>query len=265
MSTLTTYTHRTPAKPGCFRVCYRVGTHRQGAIMVDVGDIEDGHLAAELAAIHHLMFRLSVLGASRTTAKGTTIIVSAGAIPKLLRGKSSKAHLVAIAAPLVVQASDATWRVEQSADWIDPAVDAVHVTLDTSDMRPVFETSMGRIRASMHAVARLCERSNHQSLSEGLRCVRQLLNSGRLKRVHQSIADESHAARRHGAAGEKFLDPETGWVLVMRRHDESFDLVTAYAATGAQRLNSKRPTTAPIMSGARASSRSVGGFACLPH
>lgn len=67
------------------------------------------------------------------------------------------------------------------------------------------------------------------------------MSSCRLKKLDEDQQQREFSARRHGYAGEKYLDPLTGWLLVMRRGAEGYDVVTAYAANG------HHPITAPMM------------------
>lgn len=248
-TTLTTFTHRTPTGAGRYRVYWRVGAHKQGAFDVNTGDLQDGHLAAEMTVIHEILFRRGALGDSRISAKGVSLVVSAGAIPKLVRKDSAKLHLGHIATPLALQTSDAAWRVSHAQEWIKSGVVVEDLDLPT-ELRPVIKVpGLGEIHASLHAVHRLCARSSHPSLTQGWRNLHQIIGRNRLRAIQVSRAEEAAAIAKHGFSAEKFLDPETGWVFVMRRHPARYDLLTAYAAGGDQRLSNVRPTTAPMMRG----------------
>lgn len=248
-TTLTTFTHRTPTGAGRYRVHWRVGVHQQGAFEVNTGDLQDGHLAAEMTVIHEMLFRRGALGDSRISAKGVSLVVSAGAIPKLVRKDSAKVHLGRLATPLALQTADAAWRVSHAQEWIKPEVVAEGLDLP-EELRPVIKVpGLGEVHASLHAVYRLCSRSSHQSLTQGWRNLHQIFGRNRLRAIQVSRVEQDAAIARHGFSAEKFLDPETGWVFVMRRHPARYDLLTAYAADGNQRLNSARPTTAPMMRG----------------
>lgn len=122
MTTLTTYTDRTPFNENCYRVHWRVGAHKQGVFEVHECHELDGRLEAEMMVIYELLFNRGTLGDSRISGKGVKLIVSAGAIHKLVRQKSSKAHLNRIAAPLILHAKDADWEVSQDITWAKAAV-----------------------------------------------------------------------------------------------------------------------------------------------
>ncbi len=133
----------------------------KGIIKVRVtANIEDRAIAAELSALKHLLEQKSVIGQNLVGSSGIRLIVSSGAIRKLMHRKSDKVQLSPYAQFLTTRFSGCQLVVEKDKRWFDGCTP--NLVEDLLVSRPAQETirvqGIGEVCVTRHIVDRFAER-----------------------------------------------------------------------------------------------------------
>lgn len=120
MNTLKTHT-LTTSQPDTFLVYWtNSSVHPSGLIKVRVtAKMQDAHIAAELAAMQHLLEEKCVIGSNLVGNANTQLVVSLGAIKKLRRCQSDKSHLAPYANFLTTRFAGCPISVDKDTRWFD--------------------------------------------------------------------------------------------------------------------------------------------------
>lgn len=153
----------TTQSPDIFRIYWRRGQNRCGAVDVDVQAPAPGDklIIAELSALRYLLLEKEVAGHNHT-GLGLTIVVSNGAIKKATHKDTEKLHLLPYANFLVTRFADTVLRIEKETDWL-PSGDAMVIEQIVVKSPPGPETisihGIGDVVLTRHALERYRERS----------------------------------------------------------------------------------------------------------
>jgi hypothetical protein len=161
MNTLKTYSVAT-AQADTFLVYWTNSTVRpRGVLKVCVRpQIEDRQIAAELAALQYLLEEKRVIGTNLVGNPHTRLTVSLGAIRKLQRRLSDKAHLASYANFLTTRFAGCQLVVEKDTRWFeDVALEEAEELLVGAPRREVVRlTGLGEVAVTHHVLNRLADR-----------------------------------------------------------------------------------------------------------
>lgn len=173
----------------------------------DVQD-EDIDVAAELVAIHHLVFKRQVFDRIPNTGKPFIFKVSRGAVRKLALGKSDKSFARRYAKFLTGTnpLSDTEILVEEPEEF-DPAtvsdIETIRVEHEAYHTKDEIETpAFGRLVITSHAVLRFAERSADQGIKRPRASLARRLVNPNLKRFELNAAVKRHKDSKYGSGRE---------------------------------------------------------------
>lgn len=149
----------TSGRPDTFDVLWMTGKEKQGVIEVTVPTgAEDPRIVAELSALRHLVLEREILGPSRTGA-GLRLVVSAGAIKKLMREDSAKAYLSPYALFLRTRLVGVIVEVDHKANWVTEATTTRREPLLVQDPPAECITleGYGEVQVRAHVLERIQE------------------------------------------------------------------------------------------------------------
>lgn len=232
----------TTQNPAIFLVYWTNTTMRpRGIIKVHVSaDIEDKHIAAEMAAMKHLLEEKFVVGNNVVGNPNMHLVVSLGAIRKLQRMQSDKDHLAPYANFIRTRFAGCKLTVEKDDRWT--VSDDVLPVEDLLVSAPVPETvavlGIGEVVVTHHALIRFAERYLSETPPEKAvqlawqkltaiaaeRTVREVVRTGSKWLGMKKSPDGK-------AEGRYFLNPNKNLVLVVTDNPvEGKRLVTTYPA-----------------------------------
>lgn len=212
----------------------------KGIIKVRItADIEDKSIAAELAVMQHLLEVQSVLGDKVVGNANTQLVVSLGAIRKLHRMQSDKAHLAPYANFLTTRFAGCSLSVDKDTRWFANTQPlTVQDLLVTGPLRETLTvTGLGTVAVTQHVLARFALRYMAETTPDKVaqhawkklvavasdRSLREVTRTGVWNAV-QTLRDGKQPSRY-------FLNPQKGLVLVVTDNPrEGKRLVTTYPA-----------------------------------
>jgi len=228
--------------PDAFMVYWTNSSQRiGGALKVHVtAKIEDKHIAAELAAMQHLLEVKGVLGNALIGNAGTELIVSLGAIRKLHRAQSDKAHLACYAKFLTTRFAGCVLSVDKDTRWFTGfQQEAAEDLLVTGPMRETLQINgIGEVEVTQHVLARFADRFLSATTPENAaqaawRKLKQIAADSSVREVVRSGLWNPVKYMRDGRQeGRYFLNAKRNLVLVVTNNPrEGQRLVTTYPAT----------------------------------
>lgn len=242
MNMLKTHTLSTP-QADTFLVYWTNSPVRPGGLLkVRVAPrMQDAHIAAELAAMQHLLEDKGVLGNSVIGNANTMLIVSLGAIKKLHRMESDKVHLAPYANFLTTRFAGCQFSVDKNTRWFDSSqpVSAEDLVVSGPRRETVRVTGLGEVSVTQHVLDRFADRFLPDT-------VRDKVAQAAWKKLVDAASDSSvREVARHSfwvaakqthqckQEGRYFLNAKRKLVLVVTNNPgEGMRLVTTYPATG---------------------------------
>ncbi len=192
-----------------FLVRWMAGLDVKGAVQVRlVVPVEDGRIAAELAAARWLLEEKNVSGHDKAGA-GLYLYFSNGAVKKLRRGESSKRHLIKYAEFLWTRFLGASIDVEtHNLDWIDFDISQSTDLLEVGGPLPelISVHGAGDVALTPYFVQRYIERFSRKP-TRAWREIRALLSNPSLQPVslkRRRVLEDV----KHRSAGEYFYLPK---------------------------------------------------------
>lgn len=235
-------THTVPtALADTFLVYWSNGAKQpKGIIKVRItADIEDKSIAAELAVMQHLLEVQSVLGARLVGNAHTQLVVSRGAIRKLHRMQSDKAHLAPYANFLTTRFAGCHLSVDKDTRWFaDVEALTVQDLLVTGPLRETLSvTGLGTVAVTQHVLARfalryLTDTTPDKVAQHAWKKLVAVASDRSLREVTRTGIWGAVRTQRDGKQSSRyFLNPQKGLVLVVTDHPrEGKRLVTTYPA-----------------------------------
>jgi len=201
--------------------------------------MQDAHIAAELAAMRHLLIDRCVIGRDLVGNASTKLMVSLGAIKKLCRRQSDKAHLAPYANFLTTRLAGCPISVDKDPRWFDG------FTPDTEDLLvrgPKRETisfaGLGEVSVTQHVLDRyadhfLPESSQDKVVQAAWKKLKDVAADPSVREVtRQSLLCGLKYSQQGRQQGRFFLNSRHNLVLVITDNlGEGKRLVTAYPAT----------------------------------
>jgi hypothetical protein len=254
MNTLKTYVSPT-SQPDSYLVYW---TNNQlspkGVIRVRLSaQIEDRAIAAELAAIQHLIEDKAVLGNTLIGCPSTKFIVCHGATRKLQRQQSDKVHLAPYAHFLTTRFAGCQISVDSDTRWLEsynPEAEAgaIEDLLVSGPRRETINiTGIGQVTVTQHVLERFAERGLRKPRINGADQAKPTTktNATAWKKLLELAADPTvrevtrhslFAAANHSTPtkqeGRYFLNSHKRLILVVTDNPrEGKRLVTTYPAT----------------------------------
>ena len=234
MNFLKTYTLPT-SEPTTFLVYWTNTNQRpKGLLKVCVNpQLEDRHIVAELAAMRHLLEDKAVVGNTLVGNHNTKLIVSLGAIRKLHRMQSDKAHLAPFAHFLTTRFAGCPISVDKDTRWFEdlPTATAEVLQVHAPQREKLPIPGYGEVSVTRHVLERIAQR-----FPSSAECAAQMA----WKFLCAVTTDSSirEVARKQPAVACK--RPTDGRYFLNRRHDlvlvvtdkpgEGKRLVTTYAS-----------------------------------
>lgn len=123
-------------------------------------NLEDRHIAAELAAMQHLLEDKCVIGKDVVGNASTKLVVSLGAIKKLQRRQSEKAHLAPYANFLRTRFAGCALEVNKDVRWFDGFQPKLAEDLLVGDPRreTINVAGLGEVTVTQHVLERFADR-----------------------------------------------------------------------------------------------------------
>jgi|GEM_PF-1769810 len=243
MNILKTHTVTTK-QADTFLVYWANSTHRIGGVLnVRVtAKIEDRHIAAELAAMQHLLEVKSVLGNKLVGNAGTQLTVSLGAIRKLHRSQSDKGHLAAYAKFLTTRFAGCKLSVDKETRWFSGFEFEAEATEDLLVNGPMRETlnitGVGEVEITQHVLARFTDRvlsttAPDKAAQAAWKKLNAIASDTSVREVtRSSLWNAAKYMREVRQEGRYFLNAKRDLVLVVTDNPrEGMRLVTTYPAT----------------------------------
>lgn len=237
MMTLTTVSKKTSDNSAL--VFWRAGTKRKGILDVKLDFSHDeSALIAELIAIRHLMLDEKVFGREPGSGIGYRLVVSKGAIRKLVLGKSDKRFATKFAAFLTGRMSGVTIEVSQDMEFMaDPAIEPV--TLLEADKEAFTQTfdeiqtpAIGAVLVTQHAIEQYQARiSSGDPKKPWASLVGRLQHPElRLQPIDEKVA--RHKARKYGRVDNVEVwghrDSKFKYLMVINDESKKRVLVTVF-------------------------------------
>lgn len=229
----------TTNSPDTFNVVWTNGSLQpKGLIKVRItAKIEDKHIAAELAALQHLLEVKAVLGNNYVGNANTELQVSLGAIRKLHRRQSDKAHLAPYANFLTTRFAGCCLSVNKDTRWF-----ANVATLNEEHLLvagPLRETltikGLGDVVVTSHVLERFAERYMEETTPDKVaqfawKKLQSIASEKTVREVARTTQFKgSHEGQYGRQPGRYFLNPNKGMVLVVTENPwEGLRLVTTY-------------------------------------
>jgi hypothetical protein len=189
--------------------------------------MEDLQIAAELAVMQHLLEEKRVIGTNLVGNPHTRLTVSLGAIRKLQRRISDKAHLASYANFLTTRFAGCQLVVEKDTRWFDGF-----------EAESVEELDVGEVSVTHHVLNRLADRfmpdiTSDKKAASAWKSLNETASDPMLKEVsrpgHWTSVKYAHQGKQEG---RYFLSPRRNLVLVVTDNPgEGKRLVTAYPVT----------------------------------
>ncbi|MEI7843874.1 MAG: hypothetical protein WCI39_12695 [Gallionellaceae bacterium] len=213
----------------------------KGVIKVRVtAGIEDREIVAELAAIQHLIEDKGVLGQGIVGSATTQLIVSRGAIPKLHRRQSNKAHLAPYANFLTTRFAGCKISVEKDTQWLEGNVSnsAESLLVSGPHRETIYVAGLGNVMVTQHVLDRFIDRalkdvSADKAKPTAWKKLTEIVSDPSLREVARNSlwAGVNHSANGK-QEGRYFLNSKKKLILVITDNPgEGKRLVTTYPAT----------------------------------
>lgn len=202
--------------------------------------IADRQIAAELVAMQHLLEDKAVVGQNIVGNAGTHLIVSLGAIRKLHRSQSDKAHLAPYANFMTTRFAGCQVSVDKDGRWFDGYQPEVIEDLLVSGPRreKMLIKGLGEVSITQHVLERFADRVLADNAPD-------IIAQRAWKRLYDLVTDRSvrevfrqslWAGANHCQLGKQegryFLNPKRNLVMVVTDNPhEGKRLVTTYPAT----------------------------------
>jgi hypothetical protein len=212
----------------------------RGVIRVRVtARIEDRHIAAELSALKHLLEDKEVLGNKRVGSSDVELVVSLGAIRKLQRRESDKAHLAPYANFLTTRFAGCQLSVDKDKRWFkgtEPET-VEHLLVSGPQRERLTVTGIGEVSVTQHVLARYIDRflpldEQKDVAHEAWKQLSKLAGDPTVKEVARDGMWTGVNAMNHGRQeGRYFLNRKRNLVLIVANdHRGEQQLVTVYRA-----------------------------------
>lgn len=237
MNFLKTYTLPT-AEADTFLV-YWTNTNMspRGVIKVCVNAVqEDRNIVAELAAMRHLLEDKEVVGRTLGGNQNTQLIVSLGAIRKLRRMQSGKAHLAPYANFLTTRFAGCPIEVNKDTCWFEglPAESAEVLPVNAAHRESVLVSGYGEVSVTHHVLKRIADRFPLSAACAEQMAWRFLREVSAAPSLHEVVRKSTKASPRLDLEGRYFLNTERDLVLVVTDNPgEGKRLVTTYPSNNA--------------------------------
>ena len=210
----------------------------KGVLQVRVtAQIEDRHIAAELAAMQHLLEEKCVIGKNLVGNASTKLIVSRGAIRKLHHRQSDKVHLAPYANFLTTRFAGCQVSVDTGKDWFEGCSPESTAKLLVTGARreTVSITGVGEVSITQHVLDRFSSRFLPETSPDktAQTAWKKLLELASDPSVCEVARDSLWAGVSHPVInGRFFLNAKRKLFLVVTYNPrEGKRLVTTYQAT----------------------------------
>ena len=229
-------------EPTTFLVYWTNSTKRVGGLIkvrVTV-NMKDAHIAAELAAMQHLLEERGVLGSDLVGNANSELVVSLGAIKKLRRSQSDKSHLAPCASFLTTRFAGCPISVDKNTSWFEGSTpDTAEDLLVGGPRRETLTvTGVGNVAVTQHVLDRFSDRflpelSQDKLAQTAWKQLKEIAGDPTVREVtRQGLWAGAKYANHGKREGLYFLNSRRNLVLVITDNPgEGKRLVTAYPAT----------------------------------
>ena len=212
-----------------------------GVVHVKVtAKLDDRAIAAELAAIQHLLEVKKVLGNNLSGNAKTKLVVSSGAIRKLHRQQSDKGHLAPYANFLCTRFAACPVSVEKDTSWFSGQIPSSedHLLVSAPLRAKIQLHGLGEVTVTRHVLQRFVDRvivdqAADQAIQVAWKKLNKLADHPSVKEVtRKSLWSGIKNSRFGKQEGRYFLNSVQQMVLVVTDNpNEGLRLVTTYPAT----------------------------------
>lgn len=225
-----------------FLVHWTNSTKRPGGLIKVrmTANMQDAHIAAELAAMQYLLEESGVLGSTLVGNANTQLVVSLGAIKKLRRCQSDKSHLAPYANFLTTRFAGCPISVDKDTHWFEGFTpDTVNDLLISGPRRETLTVSgLGEVAVTQHVLARFADRflpesSKNQLAQTAWKKLKEIASDPSVREVtRQGLWVGVKYAQQGKQQGRYFLNARRNLILVITDNPgEGKRLATAYPAT----------------------------------
>lgn len=242
MNTLKTYAVPT-AQADTFDIYWtNRAAYPRGLLRITITQpIPDRQIAAELDAIQHLLEVKNVLGENLSGNKHTLLAVSQGAIRKLHKRQSDKAHLAPYANFLATRFAGCQISVNKDQAWFDgfqpDAIEYLHIKQPRRES--IRMVGLGDVAITQHALERFASRflpevAADKAAQTAWKKLVELASDRSVREVsRENVWAKVKYCHPGNQEGRYFLNPKRNLVLVVTdRPNEGKRLVTAYQVSG---------------------------------
>lgn len=238
MNILKTYTVAAQ-QPDTFLVYWTNSPIRPGGLLKVVvrQKVEDPQIAAELAAMQHLLEEKRVIGSNTVGNPNTRLTVSQGAIRKLQRRQSDKGHLAPYANFLTTRFSGCQLCVEKDSQWFEGlSPDATEDLIVNAPHRELIKvTGLGDVSVTQHVLDRFADRFLADTSPSNIKrkAWKKLIETASDPMVHEvsrpGFWNSVKYGRQNRHEGRYFLNNRSKLILVVTDNPgEGMRLVTVY-------------------------------------
>ncbi|MFA5923645.1 MAG: DUF4258 domain-containing protein [Methylococcaceae bacterium] len=232
MNLLKIYTLATH-EPDTFLVYWTNSTLRpKGLLRVRItAQVDDRNIVAELAAMQHLLEDKGVIGNSVIGNPNVKLVVSLGAIRKLHRMQSDKAHLAPYANFLTTRFADCPITADKDTRWFNgyPLESAENLLVSAPRAETLLVAGFGAVGITNHVLERIAERflsEAERSAQAAWKMLRDVVADTSVREVARNSAITT---AKYAQEGRYFLNARRNLVLVVtNKPGEGKKLVTAY-------------------------------------
>lgn len=219
------------------RVFWRLGQQSACKGAYDVfapGTPDDIEALGELAALRHLLSVRNISGQNRN-GEGLVLVVSHGAVKKLVNKKSQKSDLFDFNHFLITRYAGADVVVDKERAWLPEDRDSVPVTgINLHDMKgpeTVEVPNLGKIVITRHALEKYLEVAGTADLPQSWRSINRRLRKN-LERVNvPAKVARMQQIKHHTEASELWKNPDNPMHFVFSREPSFMVLRTVYETT----------------------------------
>ena len=203
--------------------------------------IEDGPVIAELSALRYLILEKKMLGHD-SAPKGSLIVVSLGAIKKLLRQDTAKSHIVPYGRFLYLALDGCEMDVKKDRTLStlparvilqdDEPIEAPEITLDAVrsswPVIPFVAVDNAMVEITRHALERYQERFDTPYVRTAMNGLKKIMTSPIVRELDKGEVSRRNALRKHQKSGRHFLYGPSQTILVLIQEDGAWVLATVY-------------------------------------
>lgn len=202
----------------------------RGAVRVEVpSGMKDRAIVAELYALQYLLEIVEAVGENMAGNETTKLIVSTGAIKKLVLKTSDKVDLVPYATFLKTRFKGCPIKANKREDWISPVEPSITLNAEKPMPETMTVHGFGEIEITAHVVEQFAERFGKASLGDAWRALMKAASDARVVEIEKdNPTTRLKYALKGREEGRYFYNPANKVMVVVAARGGKESIVTAY-------------------------------------